>query len=106
MKTTRTAAPDNDACPAPTKTFDRAAGARARSRREELPLTRDALAAVTGLNTSSILRWESRGIPTCLPTSKIQAWEQALQVPDGWLFEAGAAEAGALAEDNVFAAAG
>ncbi|HEV3430415.1 MAG TPA: helix-turn-helix transcriptional regulator [Paraburkholderia sp.] len=68
--------------------YDRAAGARARARREELGLSREALASLTGLSTSTFGRWETRGIPTYILSREQQAWERALNVSAGWFFEA------------------
>jgi transcriptional regulator with XRE-family HTH domain len=72
---------------------DRVAAARARARREELGLSRETLAALSGLNRSNLVRWEMNGIPRYLLGSEQQAWERALNVSSGWLFEADEKEA-------------
>lgn len=67
--------------------FDRQAGIRARTRREELGLSREALATLTGISGSVLSRGETRGIPSYLADRERQAWEEALNVPAGWFFE-------------------
>ncbi|WP_321919648.1 helix-turn-helix domain-containing protein [Paraburkholderia tropica] len=68
-------------------TFDRQAGIRARMRREELGLSRQALATLSGISGFVLRRGETRGIPRYLADRERQAWEKALNVPAGWLLE-------------------
>ncbi|MFX1684376.1 helix-turn-helix transcriptional regulator [Paraburkholderia sp. A2RI-6] len=68
--------------------FSQVAAARACARREELGLSREALGALSGLDSSALGQWEEGGIPHSLPKRERQAWERALDVPSGWLFGA------------------
>ncbi|WP_430233551.1 helix-turn-helix domain-containing protein [Paraburkholderia tropica] len=70
-----------------TATFDRQAGIRARTRREELNLSREEMATLSGISHSVLSRGETKGIPSYLSNHERQAWERALNVPAGWLFE-------------------
>lgn len=45
------------------------------------------MATLSGISRSILSRAETRGIPSYLLNGERQAWERALKVPAGWLFE-------------------
>lgn len=71
----------------PTATFEldyKKRGARARSHREYLGLSRSAVSASLNVSEVTLLKWE-RAIPRRHRGAIEDAWEDALQVPRGWI---------------------
>ncbi len=58
---------------------------RARSRRAALELNFAEMAELVGVTGPTIARWESGDLPDSMRTTKLEAWEAALQAPVGWL---------------------
>ncbi|MFP3637429.1 helix-turn-helix domain-containing protein [Paraburkholderia sp. SIMBA_054] len=63
----------------------RAAGARARARRESLGLARTTVALAIVVRDSRLRQWEIDGVPRSLSAHTIAAWEAMLQVEPGWI---------------------
>lgn len=63
----------------------RAAGSRARARRESLGLARTTVALAMVVRASWLRQWEINGVPHSLSAETIAAWETVLQVEPGWI---------------------
>lgn len=59
-------------------------GQRAKDRRKTLRLGRSVIALTVGINTATLRTWEN-SISRNISQSNIDAWELALEVPNGWL---------------------
>lgn len=61
-------------------------GLRAKNRRKGLKLSRKEVALEVGIAGTTLDTWE-RSIPRGMKQERVEAWESALEVPNGWLLD-------------------